>query len=215
MTSLLKDSATADPGGARAVTSSGLDAATDFGGSASTNAGERHSMRYVTEPMRGPNSGEPCRPISTRPAWRSRATLASSSAGSPYATSASRWTRRGTVAISSLRPSSATARRSASIARQVQSRREPALQRLDDVNQDHRHAQRLGESVRDLRLVQRCRRQIHRHDNPADQPPGVLQTYGTRIERRRHEHRAGSSRAAHAPSSNQRTVCACRSGRAC
>ena len=62
---------------------SGPDGSAGLGGSASTNAGERHSMRYVTEPMRGPSSGEPCRPISTRPAWRSRATFASSSAGSP------------------------------------------------------------------------------------------------------------------------------------
>lgn len=42
-----------------------------LGGSASTNVCDKHNIRYVTDPMRGPISGDPCSPMTTRPAWRS------------------------------------------------------------------------------------------------------------------------------------------------
>jgi hypothetical protein len=39
-----------------------------LGGRASTSVGNRHSIRYVTDPMRGPRSSELCKPMTTSPA---------------------------------------------------------------------------------------------------------------------------------------------------
>src|SRR4051812_6110186 len=38
------------------------------GGRARTSADDRQSRRYVTDPMRGPSNGDPCRPMTIRPA---------------------------------------------------------------------------------------------------------------------------------------------------
>jgi len=71
---------------------------------------------------------------------------------------------------------------------QMEPRGERALQRLDDVHQDHRHAKQFGELARNLGLPDGRGRQIHGHENPADQPLDVLTTELARITCRRNQH---------------------------
>ena len=74
-------------------------------------------------------------------------------------------------------------------ARQVQLRRERAAYGLDDRRGQDRHLQGLGDGARDLEMVRRRAREIHRGEHATDARPDLRERARPRLGGRRDEHR--------------------------